>query len=1073
MNKLLALRVLQFTLVALVLAMVGLSGAAQAVQVEPGEFGAPGWELAARNRPTNLAPGGTGTIAIDVFNIGARDSQGPITVTDRLPAGVTAREEEVEGEVHGGAGELLSLTFSGGVEPRIGHELWDCTGNGPGVPPRIAGASEVTCTSDPEHLPSLAGGGGQPTLAPGDHGSGQNRQPIVGIAVNAPAAAGSYVNRVSISGGGAVSPASTEDTIAVNASPPPFGVVGWDGWFSNSDGTLDTQAGSHPYEWTTSLDLANLPGGTVAGGEARDFVVKLPPGVIGNPHAVAQCTRQQLDNTGDCPIASEVGTLMVQFAWGQEIGFAVFNLVPPPGAPAELGFVLDGINTFIDPVLRSGGDYGLTTNINDVPERVVDGTILTLWGVPGDPTHDRWRNGHEGGCTQERLEHEIESTCPTVGYQASIKPFLTLPTTCAGAQSFSISADSWLDANLTEPVSYLSHDVQGQPVGFTGCGALPFTPAVGVTPESSAADTPSGLHVDVHIPQPQGTKAVESGNSVVTGVQTALAEADLKGAVVALPAGVSVNPSSASGLVGCSSAQIELHGPLPAGCPDASKIGTVEVDTPLVDHPVKGGVFVASPHDNPFGSLLAIYIALDDPATGTVVKLAGHVEADPVTGQLTTRFDETPQLPFEDFKLDFFGGPTAALRTPPVCGSFTSSADLKPWTTPDEQDKLLFSAFEVSSGPGGSGCANSEAQEPYAPAFEAGTALPVAASYSPFVLRLSREDGSQYLQSISTLLPPGLIGKLAGIAECSQADVEAAAQRTGGEEQQSPSCPSGSELGTVDVAAGAGSRPYHVTGHVYLMGPYKGAPFSLAVVTPALAGPYDLGTVVVRAALYIDPHTAQVRAVSDPIPRILQGIPLDVRSIALNLNRPGFTLNPTNCEPMMLTGEAISVADQTAQLSDRFQVGGCQGLLFKPSFTVSTQAKTSKKGGASLDVRVGYPQGAQANIRSVAVMLPKQLPARLTTIQQACTETAFAQNPASCPAGSNIGIATAHTPLLLSPLTGPAFLVSHGGAAFPDVVIVLQGEGVTLDLVGGVNIKKGITSSTFASVPDAPSRASS
>jgi hypothetical protein len=272
----------------------------------------------------------------------------------------------------------------------------------------------------------------------------------------------------------------------------------------------------------------------------------------------------------------------------------------------------------------------------------------------------------------------------------------------------------------------------------------------------------------------------------------------------------------------------------------------------------------------------------------------------------------------------------------------------------------------------------------------------------------------------------------------------------------------------VDVAAGAGSHPYHVTGHVYLMGTYKGAPFSLAVVTPAVAGPYDLGTVVVRAALYIDPHTAQVRAVSDPFPSILQGIPLDVRSIALNLNRPGFTLNPTNCEAMTLTGEAISVQNQTASLSDRFQVGGCQGLLFKPSFKVSTQAKTSKRGGASLDVKVGYPKGAQANIHSVAVTLPKQLPSRLTTIQQACTEAAFAANPASCPAGSNIGTATAHTPLLSSPLTGPAFLVSHGGAAFPDVVVVLQGEGVTLDLIGSVNIKKGITSSTFGSVPDAP-----
>ena len=1040
-----------------------------AAHAEP--FGAPGWELTSRGRPTNLAPNGTGTIQIEVFNIGAADSEGAITVTDTLPSGITGREEEAEGKHRGGAGELIRVG-RGGLEPEIGHELWVCTGNGPGAAPHIEGATVVSCTNDLARFPSIAGGGGHPSIkiAPT-----RNLQPVIGIAVHAPTVQGTHANRVTISGGGASASAASEAPVTVSASPPSFGFTKWDGWFSNADGTLDTQAGSHPYEWTTVLDLADLfkEGEVqVAGGEARDILVTLPPGVIGNPTAVAQCTRQQLDNDQGCPDASQVGIVTARFANFASLGFQVFNMVPPAGGPAEFAFVLNGINTYIDPTLRSGGDYGVTAHINDTPAREVIGAILTLWGVPGDPSHDRWRTGNQGGCsTNEVVTGEPQSAhCFSIGQRPSVRPFLTLPTSCTGPQPFSIAANTWRDASLTftEPLSFLSHDAGDVAIGFTGCGALPFTPVVAAIPESSMADTPTGLHVDVHVPQPETSSPAENLSSDIVGVKTGLAEAQLKDAVVTLPAGVSVNPASANGLAGCSSAQIELRGPDPAQCPDASKIGTVEVDTPLADHPIKGSVYVAAPHDNPFGGLLAIYVVLVDARTGTVVKVAGHVEADPVTGQLTTRFQEAPQLPVEDFKLDFFGGPGAALRTPSTCAVYTTIAKLTPWTSPEGEDRLLASTFEVSSGANGSACANSETQEPNTPSFEAGTTTPLAGSYSPFVLKLSREDGSQNLKGVSATLPPGLTGKLAGVAQCPQASIESAEHRTGGEEQQSPSCPGTSELGIVDIAAGAGPHPYHVTGRVYLAGPYRGAPFSLAVVTPAVAGPYDLGTVVVRTALYIDPHTVQVHAVSDPLPTILQGIPLDIRSVALNLSRPDFMLNPTNCSPLSVGGEALSILGQSVSLNERFQVGGCAGLRFAPSFTVSTQAKTSKKNGASLDVKVTYPSGSQANLHSVAVTLPKQLPSRLTTIQQACTAAVFAANPASCPAGSNIGVATAHTPVLTNPVSGPTYLVSHGGAAFPDVVVILQGEGVTLDLTGSIDIKKGVTSSTFSSIPDAP-----
>jgi hypothetical protein len=383
--------------------------------------------------------------------------------------------------------------------------------------------------------------------------------------------------------------------------------------------------------------------------------------------------------------------------------------------------------------------------------------------------------------------------------------------------------------------------------------------------------------------------------------------------------------------------------------------------------------------------------------------------------------------------------------------------------------------FTVNTGPESGGCISSEAQLPNGPSFEAGTQTPLAGAYSPFVLNLTRKDGSQRFGSINTTLPEGLLGKLAGVPYCSDAQIVQAVSRShegeGALEQSSPSCPAASEVGTVNIAAGAGSSPTYVQGKAYLAGPYKNAPLSLAIITPAVAGPFDLGTVVVRAGLYIDPNTAQITAVSDPIPTILAGIPLNVRSISLNMNRSGFTFNPTSCEVMSVTGQETSSVGQTVGLSSRFQAGGCQGLPFKPSLTASTQGKTSKANGASLSVKVAQKPG-EADIHKVDLTLPTILPARLSTLQQACTEAQFNTNPAGCPPGSFIGTAKAITPILSVPLTGPAILVSHGGAAFPDVVFLLQanerGANINVDLDGKTDIKKGITYSRFETVPDAP-----
>jgi hypothetical protein len=459
-------------------------------------------------------------------------------------------------------------------------------------------------------------------------------------------------------------------------------------------------------------------------------------------------------------------------------------------------------------------------------------------------------------------------------------------------------------------------------------------------------------------------------------------------------------------------------------------------------------VYLAAQNENPFHTLLAGYIVVDDPTTGVLIKIPGRLDPDPVTGQIVATFDENPQFPFSDLKVHFFGGPRAPLTTPAGCGTYTTNAMLTPWSAPDSGPPATSSdSFQINGGCGGG----------FNPAFNAGTSNNQAGGFSPFTMTFSRSDQDQVLSGVSVKLPPGLLGIIKGVEQCPEPQAGQGA------------CGQGSLIGHTTVAAGAGPNPFYVQGgQVFLTGPYKGAPFGLSVVVPAVAGPFNLGTVVVRAAISVDPHTAQITVSSDPLPTILQGIPLDVRTVNVNIDRAGFTFNPTSCEPLTVGGTLTSTQGATAQVSNRFQVANCANLPFKPKFTVSTQANTSKKNGASLDVKLGYPKGSQANIGKVAVTLPKALPSRLTTIQQACPEATFAANPATCPAGSTIGVATASTPVLSNPVTGPAYLVSHGGAAFPDLVLILQGEGVRLELTGSINIKKGVTSSAFNAVPDAP-----
>jgi hypothetical protein len=835
-----------------------------------------------------------------------------------------------------------------------------------------------------------------------------------------------------------------------------FGIKSFSVGAVEQNGTVDTLAGSHPHKLKVAFEMNQDEEGRPEG-TLRDVIVELPPGLLGNPQATPRCTGAQFEGeSGSCPGNTQVGVARVRiFNAGEDLiaTHAIYNLVPPLGVPAAVGFTVSGALSVQEASLRTGSDYGANVHDTTIPTSVlIRGVTEEIWGVPADDSHDAER---------ECLDPITETFFVPCEVETTPAPFLSLPTSCSGPLKFRILADSLQEPNVFKDATAVTEDEHGQPVGLNGCSAPPFKPTIEARPETSVADSPTGLHVDLNVPQNEGPDQ--------------LATAHLKDAVIALPPGLSVNPSSADGLAACGAAQIDLHGPGPAHCPDASKLGKVEVRTPLLDHPVNGAVYLAKQGENPFGSLIAIYVAVNDPQTGVVVKLAGKVEPNPLTGQLVTTFKENPQLPFEDFEVDFFGGPRAALTTPATCGTYTTTTDLTPWTSPEGPDAFPSSSFTVNGAAGGGSCASSEAQMPNKPSFQAGTiGAPLAAAYSPFGLRLNRENGSQRFGAVDVTLPPGVSAKLAGVKECSEAQIVAARARSnpgeGALELASPSCPAASEVGIVNVGTGSGS-PLYVQGRAYLAGPYKDAPLSLAIVTPAVAGPFDLGVVVVRSALYVDETTAQATVRSDPLPTILQGIPLDVRSIAVKIDRPRFSLNPTSCEEMAISGAAISTTGQAASLKDRFKVLGCRKLDFSPKLSLRLKGATRRSGHPTLRAVLKQPKD-QANIARTTVILPPTQFIDQGHIANPCTRTQFDEH--RCPPSSVLGRARAFTPLLDKPLEGPLYFRSNGGEReLPDLVADLHGR-IHIVLVGFVDAvhRKGSESSrvrtTFARVPDAP-----
>jgi hypothetical protein len=853
---------------------------------------------------------------------------------------------------------------------------------------------------------------------------------------------------------------------------------------SSPTGGTFTQAGGHPYEIDTEVYYnthpAELQGQEtqMPDADTKDLTGELPPGLLGNPAGLPQCTAAQLVGIPvgsgfftipTCPIGSEVGTILVKsdlthvyFGGFTTWEYPVYNMVPPPNAPAAFGFnALDTPITFTANV-RNGGDFGVNVVSTNIPIGIgVDGFTLKFWGNPGDPRHDAQRCdfsalGFLPGPTGEgecQAESPVEIARPH-SYPLAPKAFLTLPVSCTPPGTGLVTnfrADSWDDFGVFYERAIQTHlppsfpappNEWGPPVGVTGCGVVPFNPSVIVEPTNHEADTPTGLNIDFKLPQ--------DGLSSPEGIATA----DVKKTVFALPAGMSVSPSAANGLGACSLPEIGLNTGNDPACPDSSKIGSVTIDTPLLEEPLNGSIYLAKQSENPFGSLLAIYIVAQ--ARGVTIKLAGRIDLDPVTGQLVTTVENSPQLPFDDLKLDFKGGPRSPLVNPHTCGTYTATGQMTPWSGAPPAN--IGGSFQITSGPAGAPCPQ---PQQFSPGFNIGTTNNQAGAFSPLSLTMTRGDGDQQLGGVSMKLPTGLLGTLSAVKLCYEPQ---AAQGTCGPESQ---------IGTLTVAAGAGPNPFYVTGgKIFATGPYKGAPYGLSVVVPAKAGPIDLGTVVVRGTIAVDRHTAALTVNTDPLPTILQGIPLDLRVINVNIDRPNFIFNPTDCNPLSITGTLTGGQGLLEPVGSPFQVTNCAILGFKPAFKVTTNGKTSRANGASLDAKLSYPKSAfghQANIAKVKVELPRQLPSRLQTLQKACPAETFDANPASCPAASKIGTATANTPVLPVILSGPVYFVSHGGEAFPDLVVVLQGYGITVDLTGTTFISKaGITSSTFNQIPDVP-----
>lgn len=873
---------------------------------------------------------------------------------------------------------------------------------------------------------------------------------------------------------GAAVAASLLAALLAGPAQAAFGLHDVEVSFLNKNGTPATQAGSHPYAVKTSFDVNTRIDpelGVVPDGDLKSLRFSLPAGFIGSRTAVPPCAEADfltvdLDGRPACPDASAIGVALLQiFNAGNNTTAAVYNLIPPPGAAAKIGFFAVGNSPVtVEIGVSQTPPYNVTATVANAPQAAqFFGSSIELWGTPADHSHDPFRGKCLSFTVGPQNEAVSDGICNTGAPEV---PFITLPRSCTGTLSSTYEALSWQNPTAV-PVTG-----SAPAPGMSGCSKVGFSPQVGAKPTVSSAETASGLDFTIGFSN--------AGFTSPTGI----AQSEIKKAVVRMPVGMTLNPSAAAGLVACSRAGYEaesLSSQPGQGCPQASKVGEVEAQSPAAEGEIlKGSVFVASQDDNPFGSLLALYMVIKDPTLGALVKLAGRIdvseEQGPGIGRLTTTFDEVPQVPVSEFKFHFNEGPRGALVTPPTCGTYTTEVALTPWANPDNPLQTT-AEFKVGSGVGGGPCP--AGAPPFHPGFEAGSVNNSAGAYSPFNLRYTRQDGEQAITRLSTTLPPGVTAKIAGVAKCPEAAIATARSRSGRAELAAPSCPAAAKIGRVLGGSGVGFSLTYVPGSLYLAGPFGGDPLSAVAIVPAVTGPFDVGTVVTRLGLTINPVTylAEVDGShSEPIPYALKGIPLRVRDLRAYTDRPNFTLNPTSCaryaSKATIFGAFLnpfsSADDVSFSPSARYQAASCASLGFKPKLSLSLKGGGTERGGhPALKSVITYPsKGAYSNIGKAVVTLPPSEFIDNAHIQSPCTRVQFNAN--QCPKGSILGTAVATTPLLEEPLKGTVYFRSNGGERnLPDIVVDLKGL-FHITLVGKVDATNARVRTTFEQAPDAP-----
>ncbi len=797
------------------------------------------------------------------------------------------------------------------------------------------------------------------------------------------------------------------------------------GAVTDLSGTATRQAGAHAdVRFRFSVPTTEASAGSGLGPRPQEQIHRLkidvPLGLVGNPTVTPKCTEEQLTALGNggiaqCPTASQVGVADV---FGVGFPYAVYNLEPPAGTPAMFGFNAFGVIVKLQAKVRPG-DFGIVIDTGTVSQAQGGfyGSDVTLWGVPADPDHDQYRYD--------------ESPFPSYPAKAQGRraAFLTTSTSCPGtAETTTARLDGW-DSIGSFTTQSFSSDMNGVPFVTTGCDRLPFDPSIDVTPTSRVADAPTGLNVDLTVPQ--------------SDAPDALATAHVKDVSVTLPEGTSISPSAAAGLAACTDAQIDLASDQVETCPRASKLGTVSVETPLLAEPLTGSVYVGSQQsDDPqSGKMFRLFITATNTVSGVRLKLEGGVKADPATGRLTATFANNPQLPFSVLHVRFDGGPNAALATSPACGAQSTATTMSSWSG---KSVALQSPSQVDCRAGLGG---------FTPSLNAGVLTPVAGASSPFALTLSKPDGNAALNGLSMTLPTGLLARLKGNLN--------------------------TQVGTVKAFAGPGVDPYMLPGQVFLEGQYGDAPFSLRAVVPAKAGPFDLGTVTVRQKIYVDPIDAHVTVVSDPLPTIVKGVPVRLQRLEVNVDKAGFMVNPTSCAAQTIAATLGAVDGQTAPVTNRFQVGDCASLALEPKLALSLSGKGQTTDGKHPAVTAELTQRpGQSNLKKVRVALPLSLALDPDNANGLCEFVDGSKVTPTCPQASIVGSATAVTPILDEPLTGPVYFVKNvrkdpkSGReirTLPKLVIPLVGQnGVKLTLTGTSDVEDDQLVTTFDNIPDAP-----